>query len=62
MKWIEVETEDKQFVDLDTHVDIHKPDNTIVPIHVFNSKIECIGKKLDVLEGHCGDAYGFEGY
>jgi hypothetical protein len=32
---MEVQSEEKNFIDLDSHVDIHKP-NEIVPVHIFN--------------------------
>ena len=40
MKWIEVQDGEDHFVDLDTHVDIHKPDG-IVPCHIFNCNDVC---------------------
>lgn len=37
MKWIKSVDNEDQFTDLDTHVDIHKPDGNATAIHVFNS-------------------------
>jgi len=63
LKWLERESPDDVppfFVDLDTHVDIYKPDNTIIPVHIFN--LDEISRKegFQVIDEEFGDGLGMD--